>query len=163
MSEKRYIHIRNWERHQHPDTTRAKAAVIPWIKSYTAQLGDEDYLALTWAERGLLESMRLQYAANRGRGLRDSTANLARLFGQRVLRVQIERLNDAGFIQFSASKTLATCAQPASESASTEEETEREVETEQEQEQDQNHSPSTEVQNGVPTFDYDTILQDMPL
>ena len=128
MSDRRYIHIRNWDRFQHPDTTRAKTSAIPWIKSYTGQLADEDYIALGWADRGLLEALRLQYATTRGRGINDSTTSLQRLFGQRVLRVQLDRLNDAGYIEFSASKTLARRLQPAS----TEVEEEREVEVEQE-------------------------------
>ena len=114
MTDEQYIHIRNWDRFQHPDTTRSTAAALPWIKSYTSQLVDEDYMDLSWSDRGLLESLRLQYAANRGRGINQLTTNLQRLFGQRVLSVQLKRLNDAGFIEFSASKTLATRKQPAS-------------------------------------------------
>ncbi len=142
MAEKRYIHIVNWDVHQHPDTTRNKTGAIPWIKSYTGQLGDEDYLALNFSDRGLLESLRLQYAARRGRGISDSTASLCRLFGQRVMTTQLERLNHAGFIHFSASKSLASRLQDASPEV----ETEREVETEQKQEQHQtNNTPNYET------------------
>ncbi len=110
----RYIHIRNWDKHQHPDTTRNKRYGPPWIKDYSGQLHDEEFVELGWPERGLLQSLRLQYALNRGRGINDSTTNLYRLFGHRVLRVQLERLNQAGFIEFSASKSLATRLQHAS-------------------------------------------------
>ncbi len=161
MAEKRYIHIRNWDRFQHADTTRGQSGVIPWIKSYTGQLGDEDYLALTWADRGLLESIRLQYAANRRRGLTDSTASLARLFGQRVLRVQLERLNHAGFIEFSASKTLAPCLQSASLDVDVD------VDVDVDKDKDPSVQPVTRPQQNGRTdgqvFDYQNILQDMPL
>lgn len=104
MGEKRYIHIRNWDGFQHPDVTRNRKTAVPWIKDATAQLTDEDYLGLTFAERGILQGLRLQYATNRGRGIDRSTTNLLRLFAQRVTNVQIERLNHAGFIEISASK-----------------------------------------------------------
>lgn len=99
MTEKRYIHVRNWDKYQNPDVTRGKSTRAPWIKDHLSQLNDEEWLELGYADRGLLESLRLQYAANRGRGLLDSTANLARTLGQRVYRSQLERLNDAGFIE----------------------------------------------------------------
>ncbi len=158
MAEKRYIHIRNWDRFQHPDTTRGKSGVIPWIKSYTGQLGDEDYLALSFSDRGLLEAMRLQYATNRRRGLTDSTASLHRLFGQRVLRVQLERLNHAGFIEFSASKVRATCLQPASP----------DVDVDVDVDKDPSVQPVARPRengrtDGAVAFDYQNILQDMPL
>jgi hypothetical protein len=110
----RYIHIRNWDRHQHPDVTRNKKTAAPWIKEKSEQLNHEDFLELGFADRGLLHSLRLQYALTRGRGINDTTTNLSRLLGQRVYRSQLERLNHAGFIMFSASKSLATRLQPAS-------------------------------------------------
>lgn len=128
MSEKRYIHIRNWDAFQHPDITRNRRAAVPWIKDATAQLSDEDFVELTFADRGVLQSLRLQYAANRGRGINDSTASLQRLFGHRVMRTQLERLNEAGFIVFSASKSLADPLASCGENGSLEVEVEVEEE-----------------------------------
>lgn len=110
-----YIHVRNWDRYQHPDTTRGQTSPAPWIKEYTGQLHDQEYLELTLAERGLLHGIRLEYALSRGRGLPLSTGSLRRQLGQRVTSLQLERLNDAGFIEVSASKMLA----PRKHSAST--------------------------------------------
>ena len=124
MAGERYIHIRNWERFQHPDAGRTQNRGLPWIKGYTAQLTDEDYVELTFADRGLLESLRLQYATNRGRGINEVSTNLHRLFGQRVRKEQLERLNHAGFIYLSASKYASNMQAQI--------ETERKIETEKE-------------------------------
>lgn len=109
-----YIHIRNWDEHQHRDVTRNKRDPARWIKEKAAQLNDEEYIQLGWADRGLLHSLRLQYMANRGRGINESTTNLHRLFGHRVLSVQLKRLSDAGFIEILDSKLLEDCQQHAS-------------------------------------------------
>ncbi len=108
-----YIHIHNWDRFQHRDVTRNKRAAAPWIMDYKSQLNDEEWMGLGFADRGLLQSLRLQYLANQGRGINDSTTSLARVLGHRVLRTQLERLNRAGFIEFSASKLRADLPQKA--------------------------------------------------
>lgn len=95
-----------------------------WIKNYTELMSDEDYLALTLAERGVLHGLWLEYASSR-RALPRNTSSLTRRLGQKVTNKQLERLNHAGFIGFSASRPLAKPAQVASP--------DKEVEKEKEQ------------------------------
>lgn len=97
---RRFIHVPDWDRFQHRDVTRNRDHPAPWIKDLTQQLREPRWLELNYAERGLLQSLRLEYAANRGRGLPDSTSTLTRLLGWRVYRSQLERLNQARFIEF---------------------------------------------------------------
>lgn len=92
------IRIRNWEKFQHRDATRSDLTP-PWIKDYTRQLSDEDYLDLTFHQRGILHGLRLEYA-RAGRDLPDSTATLTRRLGQRVMRRDLTALNHAGFIEY---------------------------------------------------------------
>lgn len=116
VSEDRFIHIRNWDRFQHRDVTRNKKSAAPWIMDHVAQLHDDDWLALTLAQRGILQSLRLMYAARRGRGVNEA---LARRFisttkaESRRFREHIEALNDAGFIEFSARELCADSRQKA--------------------------------------------------
>lgn len=77
-----------------------------WIKNYTRLTSSDEYLALSFADRGLLHGLWLEYARS-GRALTRDTASLGRRLGQRVLSEQLERLNQAGFLTFSASKPLA--------------------------------------------------------
>ncbi len=95
------IHIVGWEKFQH-GATRDN----PWIKDYTSQLHKDEYLDLSFHLRGVLQGLRLAYATSH-RQLRDNTATLQRHLGHRVLRRDIERLCDAGFIEVRASTTLA--------------------------------------------------------
>ncbi len=97
----RYIHVVGWDRFQH-----YKERDPPWIKNYKALLSKDEYLDLSFHLRGLLHSLWLAYATS-GRQLRDNTATLHRQLGQRVLTRDLERLRDAGFITFAASKTLS--------------------------------------------------------
>jgi len=101
MSEQLTITIRNWDRFQH-----YKDRDPPWIKNYTALLHDESYRELSMADRGVLHGLWLEYASSH-RVLRGDTASITRRLGQRVTRTQLERLNDAGFIEVSASSALA--------------------------------------------------------
>src|SRR6266498_4441713 len=91
--QQRYIHISHWDRYQHRDATRGNRAPV-WIKSYTQQLHEYDFMALTLRQQGILHGLRLLYAANRGRGLGASPARLGRMLG--ADRAQIERDLGAG-------------------------------------------------------------------
>lgn len=95
--------IPNWDskEFQHPDAARSK--VPPWIKHWTRSLSDQAYLDLTLAERGLLADLRSEYARTL-RALPLDTKSLTRRLSCKVSRRSLERLRDAGFIQFSASK-----------------------------------------------------------
>ncbi len=110
-----------------------------WIKNYRDLLSKDEYLELTFVQRGILHGLWLEYAAA-NRQLRDSTLTLSRRLGGRVTRASLDALNHAGFIEYSASRPLATRYQ----AASLEEETEREVET-------QGLSQSQELPSSKPT------------
>lgn len=107
MSVERWIVVRNWERFQHRDA--ARSSVPPWIKLHTQLLSDEAYLELSVGRRAMLVGIWLEYARTRRR-LPDDTATLTRRLAQRVLRADLEALNDAGFIGFSASNDAGRLA-----------------------------------------------------
>jgi hypothetical protein len=99
MSDERWIVVPNWETFQHyGDRTP------PWIKVYTELNSNGAWCDLSDAERGLLVSIWIEYARSRGVL---STTKVPSKVGQRSRKRQFERLNDAGFIQLSASKPLA--------------------------------------------------------
>lgn len=115
-----WIVIPRWEEFQHRDVGRSK--VPPWIKNLTRLLSDDDYLDLTWEQRGLLHGLWLEYARSlrhlrvvRAPSERQPTAglgSLSRRLGRTVRFSQLEALRDAGFIELSA-------VRPASKVAST--------------------------------------------
>ena len=115
-----WIVIPNWEQFQHRDVGRSK--VPPWVKSYTRLLSDDDYLSLSWEQRGLLHGIWLEYARSL-RQLPASRTSLSRRLGMTVRASQLEALNHAGFISFSASKPASN---PDSDLASPEGEGDRE-------------------------------------
>jgi hypothetical protein len=106
----RYISVHNWRKFQHYDP--AKRTPV-WIKDHLDQQDRDDYRALTFAQRGLLQNIRQAYARSHCT-LRDDPAALTRRFGQRVRRRQLDALNHAGFIDFVASAALADGYQVAS-------------------------------------------------
>ncbi len=118
-----YIVIPRWDEFQHRDM--ARSTVPPWIKTYTKLLHDDEYLALTGDQRAILHGLWLEYASSRRR-LRLDTRSLSSRLRLRVTSAQLEALNHAGFIEFSASKY-------ASNLASLEVEVEVEVEKDQKQ------------------------------
>jgi hypothetical protein len=107
MSFDQWIVIPRWEDFQHRDM--ARSSVPPWIKTYTRLLANDDYLALSHHLRGVLLGIWLEYARST-RQLRGSTSALSRRLGQRVTTRDLQSLNDAGFIGFSASKPASNLA-----------------------------------------------------
>lgn len=101
MSDARWIVIPRWDEFQHPDVLRSNTP--PWIKNWTRLLHDDAYLGLTDLQRAILHGLWLLYAATR-RQVPLSTRSLSRQLNLRVSSVQLKALNDAGFIQLSASK-----------------------------------------------------------
>jgi hypothetical protein len=101
------IWIRNWDRFQHRDVLRGEGAP-PWIKNYTRQLSDDDYLDLTFHQRGILHGLRLEFARAGGQ-LYDNTATLSRRLGHRVMRRDLDALVHAGFIEIFGSIVQASC------------------------------------------------------
>lgn len=113
-----WIVIPRWEEFQHPDTTRT--GNIPWVKNFTRLLSDDAYLNLNASERAVLHGLWLEYARSRA-GLRLATStrrasdeldtsSLTRRLNLRVTQKTLERLNHAGFIQFSASRPASSLA-----------------------------------------------------
>jgi hypothetical protein len=139
----RWLVIPRWDDFQHRDM--ARSTIPPWIKTYTKLMSDDDFLGLSFHLRGVLVSIWMEYAAAR-RQLLGSTSTLTRRLGQRVTTRDLESLNHAGFIHFSASKPASNLA---SEPASLEVEVEkRRIEAEepnQDQEQEQNQAPASAV------------------
>jgi hypothetical protein len=111
-----YIVIRNWETFQH-----YKNRNPPWIKTYTELLSSDEYLGLSGHRRALLHGLWLEYARSHRRLALD-TASLSRRLNLRVTSADIESLNDAGFIEVSASTAQA----PRNQSASPETDKEKE-------------------------------------
>lgn len=77
-----------------------------WIKNYRQLLASDEYRDLSLHQRGILHGLWLAYAAS-NRQLRLNTLALSRRLGQTVKTQDLERLNHAGFIRFSASKPRA--------------------------------------------------------
>jgi hypothetical protein len=96
-SQERWIEVRNWNRFQH-----YRDRVPTWIKNNLELLHDENYLALPPGTRAILHGIWLEYASARCRLPLDTRSLSARL-RLRVTMRQLERLNHAGFITFSAS------------------------------------------------------------
>jgi hypothetical protein len=95
-----WIVIPKWNRYQH-----YKKRDVPWIKDYCAQLHNAAYRELSFAQRGLLHDLRLLYALSHKQLPMDSK-KLASLCGERLLNVQLERLNHAGFIDIVSREML---------------------------------------------------------
>lgn len=91
-----HIHVRNWDRFQHTDTTKRGRSPI-WIKLYTELLSDEQFLTLTEHRRLLLISLWMEYARTRAR-LPLDTRSLTRRLQLRVTTADLEALHQAGFI-----------------------------------------------------------------
>jgi hypothetical protein len=77
-----------------------------WIKNYTELMSDDAYIGLTGHRRGILHGLWLEYASSRCR-LAVDTASLSRRLALRVTMKDLEALNHAGFLEFSASAPLA--------------------------------------------------------
>lgn len=95
MTKQDWIVIPNWEKFQH-----YKDRDPPWIKLYTELLNKPEWLDLTYAQRGLLTTIWLTYARHRGRCM---VKNLNIGGPLRRTYVNLEALNDAGFIEVRAS------------------------------------------------------------
>lgn len=97
-----YIHIRNWDKFQHPDATK-RGNNPKWIKSLTPLLSDDDYLNLTGHQRAVLHGIWLEYARS-GQQLALSTGSLSRRLSLRVTKRTLTALNQAGFIEIRQDK-----------------------------------------------------------
>lgn len=108
----RWIVIPNWDPSTDPDGVKHDGFQHypdrdpKWIKTYRTLLAKDEFLSLSFHLRGVLMSVWLEYAAA-NRQLRDSTLTLTRRLGQRVTTRDLETLNRAGWITFSASAPIA--------------------------------------------------------
>jgi hypothetical protein len=94
-----YVVVPHWERFQHYGDREPN-----WIKVYTELNHRDDWRELTYAARGLLVSLWVEYASARGViRARDVHARC----GQRVTQRTWDLLLEAGWIEVSASKPLA--------------------------------------------------------
>lgn len=120
MTDEMWIVIPRWDEFQHRDM--ARSTVPPWIKNLTRLLSDEAYLKLSGHRRAILHGLWLEYARTR-RAIAKDTASLSRRLALKVITPDLDALNHAGFVTFSASKPASKVA---SEHASLEVEVERE-------------------------------------
>lgn len=95
-----WIVIPRWEEFQH-----YKNRDPVWIRVYTRLLSDDAYLSLTPHRALVLHRLWLEYARS-GRTLPLDTRKLSRRLSLRVTSRDIEALNDAGFVEVSASTPL---------------------------------------------------------
>jgi hypothetical protein len=103
-----WIVIPKWDEFQHYKDRAPK-----WIKTYVELMSDAAYLELSGHQRAVLHGLWLEYASARCR-LAVDTGSLTRRLNLRVTRRTLERLNQAGFITFSASEPLAMRSKIAS-------------------------------------------------
>lgn len=115
----KWIVIPNWDKFQQYHNRDPV-----FIKDYREQLLRDEYRQLSFHLRGILQGLRLSYAATNGQ-LRDNTVALTRQLGHRVTRRDLESLNHAGLIRFRASKPLAL-TRSREKRVSSKEETQRE-------------------------------------
>ena len=99
-----WIVIPNWGRFQHYQDRDPI-----WIKNYCALTGDDDYLKLTLAARGVLHGVWLEYARADGQ-LSARPQAISRRLGIRTRKSHLEELNRAGFVQVVASRPPALSA-----------------------------------------------------
>jgi hypothetical protein len=112
-----WIVVTRWDEFQH----YSKRDPI-WVKVYTRLLADENYLGLTFHQRGVLQGIWLEYARST-RQLPGSTLSLTRRLGGKVSTRDLAALSDAGFIAIVASTPLAARYHDASPETETETET----------------------------------------
>lgn len=100
MTDDRWIVVPNWDKFQHYGNRRTP----PWIKVYLELIHKPEWEDLTFAERGLLVTIWVHYAASRGH-LRQSQVRPKS--GLRHFQDHLKSLSDAGFIHLFASNVLA--------------------------------------------------------
>jgi hypothetical protein len=103
----RFIHIRNFALFTHYKKRRLRWNI--WVKAHLSELHDDGFIALSLAQRGLLYQLRLLYAENREKGVRES--KVPRLLSLscgdwRRFRAHLEVLRDAGYVVITDSEEL---------------------------------------------------------
>ena len=91
--------IPNWNRFQHYKDRRPT-----WIKLYTDVLDNPQFLGLSMASRGLLMTIWVTYASN---SCHICAKDVSRFCHRSASYYQLIELNQAGFLEFAASTSLA--------------------------------------------------------
>ena len=110
MTQRRYVVVPRWREFQHYEKRRP-----PWIKLYVRLLDDDNYRTLTAHQRAVLHGLWLMYA-RKGCEVLDKCSIISSQLGLRVTRPTLDRLEQAGFIEFA----LAPCKQDAPPETETE-------------------------------------------
>jgi hypothetical protein len=99
VSEDRWIVVPKWHEFQH-----YKDRVPPWIKVYLELLDKDEFATLNASDRGVLMTIWLLYARQKGPFRVSKVRSNART---KSVERALERLNHAGFIEVRASNPLA--------------------------------------------------------
>ena len=120
----RWIVIPNWGEFQHYSTRDPT-----WIKNYTRLLHDAAYTSLSASERGILHGLWLLFGSTDGVLTTTHSKHLLAPLKNDSRRFEhtLDRLNDAGFITFTASTPIALRYQRASAEKRSEEKTPKKV------------------------------------
>jgi len=94
----RWITVPNWTKFQH-----YKDRSPSWIKVYTELNSRDEWLRLTWGQRGVLVTTWLEYARASAQLAQENVRRLGPKSGSRYFQRDFEALNHAGFIVVSAS------------------------------------------------------------
>ncbi len=120
MTDDRWIWIPNWDGPTGFQHYKDRDPL--WIKCYTRLMSKDEFLMLTFHQRGVLFGVWLAYARS-NRQLRHSTLTLTRQLSQRVLTRDLNALQNAGFIEVIDRFLLAERLQAASPEKRREEKT----------------------------------------
>jgi hypothetical protein len=93
-----FISVPNWTKFQH-----YKDRSPSWIKVYTDLNSRDEWLGLTWGQRGLLVTAWLEYARSATHLRSETLRRLGSSAGSRYFQRDLEALNHAGFLLFPAS------------------------------------------------------------
>lgn len=105
MPEDVFIWVNRWDEFQTFQKKRGKPWAPPWVKLYVGLLDQPAWIALPPETRSLLVGIWALFARSSGTLTKD-TRNLSRQLSQRVTERQLERLNDAGFLDFCSGTVL---------------------------------------------------------
>jgi hypothetical protein len=97
----RWIVIPNWDRFQH-----YKNRDPLWIKLHRSLASDPDWMGLSGHDRAVLVGLWMEYASS-NRRIRLDTSSISSRLTLRVTKASLERLQNAGLIEVSASRPLA--------------------------------------------------------
>lgn len=130
MSEPRWIIVNGWDKFQHRDAMRRRGTAL-WHKVYNELLHKDEYVNLTFAQRGILHGLWMMRSTSEDIAIARARALLGAptTADARYIATHLDALQQAGFITLSASRVASNLAsEPASSSASLEEKREEEKE-----------------------------------